>query len=140
MMVNQGRLWNVYVASVLVLAGAPVVPALEQDQRSIRDGVYTQSQAARGRQGFQQICTACHTVADHTGKRFATKWSDTTLGDLYDVISNTMPEGNPGSLEPTEYVAIIAFILKESGYREGQDELPADSSVLKTIRIEPVLP
>jgi mono/diheme cytochrome c family protein len=108
--------------------------------RSIRDGVYTTSQAERGRQRFHEICIACHTVSEHTGKRFMVKWADTTLGDLFGVMSKTMPEGDPGSLEPADYAAIIAFILNESGYQEGRNELPPDLGVLKSIRIEPAIP
>jgi len=49
-----------------------------------------------------------------------------------------MPEGDPGSLEPEEYAGILAFFLKESGYKEGEKDLPSDVEALKKIRIEPL--
>lgn len=49
-----------------------------------------------------------------------------------------MPEGDPGSLKPEEYASILAFFLSESGYKEGEKELPSDLESLKKIRIEPL--
>ncbi len=104
---------------------------------SVVDGVFTSSQASRGRQQFQQKCMTCHSVEQHTGQKFGTRWQRTTLGDLFDLVSNTMPQGYPGSLEPAEYASILAFFLSESGYKEGEKELPSDLESLKKIRIEP---
>jgi mono/diheme cytochrome c family protein len=106
---------------------------------SVLDGVFTAEQAARGRQTFQRVCMSCHTVAEHSGRKFEIKWADSTLGDIFDVISTTMPEGNPGSLNPYDYASIIAFVLKESGYPEGERELPTNAAALMNIRIEPLL-
>jgi mono/diheme cytochrome c family protein len=105
---------------------------------SVLDGVFTSSQASRGRQQFQQTCTSCHSAADHTGRKFEAKWQGTTIGDLFDLVSTTMPDGNPGSLKPEEYASILAFFLSESGYKEGEKELPSDLESLKKIRIEPL--
>jgi mono/diheme cytochrome c family protein len=73
---------------------------------SLLDGAFTSSQASRGRQQFRQTCTSCHRVDEHTGQRFAARWQGTTLGDLFDLVSTTMPEGDPGSLKPEEYASI----------------------------------
>jgi cbb3-type cytochrome c oxidase subunit III len=106
--------------------------------RSVLDGVFTSSQASRGGQQFLQACTSCHSAGEHTGRRFEAKWQGTTIGDLFDFVSTTMPEGNPGSLKPEEYASILAFFLSESGYKEGEKELPSDLESLKKIRIEPL--
>jgi hypothetical protein len=134
---RSGLPWR---TTLLLIAATSVPAGGAQSQRSVRDGVYTSSQAARGRERFSQACLSCHPVSEQAGKRFAVKWADKTLGDFFEVTSTTMPEGSPGSLEPADYAAIIAFVLKESGYQEGQEELPADVKVLETIRIEPVAP
>ena len=102
------------------------------------DGVFTLSQASRGEQDFQRACAACHEVREQTGRKFSAKWSGKTLGDLFDIVSTTMPEGDPGSLEPEEYAGILAFFLRESGYPDGPQELPADVHSLSKIRIEPL--
>jgi mono/diheme cytochrome c family protein len=105
---------------------------------SVLDGVFTAGQVARGQRTFQGACVSCHTVAQQTGKRFQAKWSGTTLGDLFDLISSTMPEGGPGSLNPDEYASVIAFLLKETGYPEGKSDLPGESAALMKVRIEPL--
>jgi hypothetical protein len=66
------------------------------------------------------------------------KWGGTSVGDMFDTISKTMPDGNPGSLKPEEYVDVIAYFLKETGYPEGKQELRADATALMTIRIVPL--
>jgi S-disulfanyl-L-cysteine oxidoreductase SoxD len=116
---------------------APQQPNASGATISVLDGVFTAEQAARGRQIFEKQCFLCHTVAEHTGAKFAEKWSG-AVGEIFDLISSTMPDGNPGGLEPAEYASILAFFLKETGYPEGKQELPATSAELMKIRIEPV--
>ena len=105
---------------------------------SVLKGVFTSAQASRGKQRFELTCTACHTIAEHTGRKFEEKWTGTTLNELFELLSNTMPEAEPGSLTPEEYTSIVAFFLEESGYPEGQQELPSDVEALKKIRVEPL--
>jgi polar amino acid transport system substrate-binding protein len=128
---------------VLITASSLASRPLAQDTpastgSSVMDGVFTSSQAARGRQQFQQTCTSCHSMGEHTGQKFGVKWQGTTIGDLFDLVSSTMPEGDPGSLKPEEYASILAFFLSESGYKDGEKELPSDLESLKKIRIEPL--
>ena len=131
------------VTLVLIIASSLASRPRAQDApsssgRSVLDGVYTASQASRGRQQFLQACTSCHSAGEHTGRKFETRWQGTTIGDLFDFVSTTMPEGNPGSLKPEEYASILAFFLSESGYKQGEKELPSDPEPLKKIRIEPL--
>jgi hypothetical protein len=127
---------------VLITASSLASRPLAQDTpsstgSSVLDRVFTSGQASRGRQQFQLTCTSCHSVEEHTGQRFAEKWQGTTMGDLFDLVSTTMPDGDPGSLKPEEYASILAFFLSESGYKDGEKELPSDLESLKKIRIEP---
>lgn len=105
---------------------------------SVLDGVFTSTQASRGQAQFAQTCMSCHTVAQHTGPTFAVKWAGTTLNELFELMSTTMPEVAPGSLTPEQYASIVAFFLKESGYPEGKRELSSDPAALKKIRVEPL--
>ena len=104
---------------------------------SVVDGVFTSRQASRGQQQFQQACASCHSPSEHTGTRFFGAWAESTLGDWFNLLSVTMPEGDPGSLSPDEYASVLAFLLRETGYPSGDQELPADVPSLKEIRIEP---
>lgn len=129
--------------STLVNASPPAGRASVQDAGSrpggsVLEGVFTSAQASQGLKQFQQTCTACHDIAEHTGRKFETKWTGTNLNELFELISNTMPESDPGSLTPAEYSSIVAFFLKASGYPEGERELPADVEALKKIRVEPL--
>jgi alcohol dehydrogenase (cytochrome c) len=102
--------------------------------RSVSEGVYTRAQAERGQQVFDQACAMCHGIDEHTGTNFAAKWSNQTLGDIYEQISITMPPANPGGLAPDGYAGVLAYFLSRSGYPEGPAELPADRDVLRGIR------
>lgn len=126
-------------ALVTLSLAAPPARAVAQNASaitSVADGVFTADQVERGRKEFQIACASCHMLGEHTGKSFEGKWSGSTLGDFFDLVSNTMPESDPGSLKPEDYVSILAFFLSESGYKEGTTELPADLESLKKIRID----
>lgn len=98
--------------------------------------VFTRAQAALGEQRFTEACAACHAIEDQAGSLRA-KWANGTLGDLFRVISTTMPQNRPGSLSADEYAGIVAFYLLRSGHTPGQTELPADSAALAQMRIAP---
>lgn len=95
-------------------------------------GLFTAAQASRGQQVFNQACLSCHMVKDQTGVVFRTKWGNGGLGALFSRISTTMPENAAGSLSKADYAAIVAFMLRESGYPAGASELPADANLLAT--------
>jgi mono/diheme cytochrome c family protein len=129
----------VAVAIAASVALVPSIVLVAQDvpaSNSVNAGVFTSDQAERGRKQFQLACESCHNVGEHTGKNFESKWGGSNLGDLFDLVSNTMPESDPGSLKPEQYASILAFFLSESGFKRGDTELPPDLEALKKIRIE----
>ncbi len=129
-------------ALALALAGTFSTRGAAQDaaapSQTIVDGVFTAAQATEGRAVFQKACMSCHSLPELASPKFALRWEGTTVGDVYNLILTTMPDGAPRSLDPKEYAAIVAFFLKESGYQEGEKELPTDIAVLKAIRIVPL--
>jgi hypothetical protein len=102
---------------------------------SITDGVFTSNQASAGEETFQKACTFCHSASEFSGGRFTLRWNGLTAGDIFDVVSTQMPEGNPGSLRPTEYASIVAYFLSLNGYPAGENILPADLSALQNVKI-----
>lgn len=104
--------------------------------RSTRDGVYTEAQAASGRDAYGLMCQTCHTVGTHNGPGFVNTWSGRSLWELFEFIQYTMPKGDPGILTPEETVQFVAYILKMNGLPAGSGELTADSVTLKAIRFE----
>ncbi len=102
---------------------------------SVLDGVFTESQASRGEQGFELECASCHRSNEFAGVLFRRKAGE-TAADLYQLISTTMPEGNSGGLRPGEYADLVAFMFRMNDYPAGEDELPSDLFLLENIRIE----
>jgi mono/diheme cytochrome c family protein len=100
--------------------------------RSVADGVFTRRQALRGQLRFQQVCAACHRPVEITSLWFRAA-SHRTVGDMYELISSTMPESDPGSLSADEYADILAFVLSAKQYPAGDEELPTDPAALETV-------
>lgn len=46
---------------------------------------------------------------------FKAKWGGRTAFDLFEQISRTMPEAEPGSLPRRAYVDIVAYLMKQNG-------------------------
>ena len=114
------------------------------DSRSVREGVYTKEQAARGIKTYRTACARCHgenllggdEAPGLTGEDFLQKWTGKTIGDLFDVIRKTMPSDGPGVLSRQESSDITAYILSENEFPAARKELDTDDSRLKEIRIE----
>jgi len=104
-------------------------------KRSTQSGVYTAEQASLGQDAYSMLCTGCHTAATHTGVAFQ-HWDGHALSDLYGYISTKMPKNEPGSLAPEQYADLLAYMLKLNQMPAGTTELPTDTTVLATIRIE----
>lgn len=109
-------------------------------------GDYTASQAAAGKAEFAQVCAICH--GDHlegkvgpalSGHMFlsVSQYQGLTAWYLYHFMSTHMPQNAPGSLTQTQYLDLMAYILKFNGYPSGPDALTPDEAKLKTIKIEP---
>jgi S-disulfanyl-L-cysteine oxidoreductase SoxD len=89
-------------------------------------GWYTQDQATRGHQLFNNFCAQCHRP-DLTGAAgpalvgdaFLKKWSNKPLGDLYTFEHTNMPATNPGSLPEDTVWTITAYILQKNGFPTG---------------------
>src|SRR5580704_10716804 len=128
-------------ASVLRLAGllflASVTASLVAAQttaprRTVWDGVYTETQAARGRMAFGEACSGCHALAavgkaPLVGEPFWKSFAQKTVGDLLEFVSANMPNGSPHSLSESTYRDIVALMLKSNGFPAGNTELRSDN-------------
>jgi len=115
--------------------GALAVRAQDAPPRTTRDGVYTAEQAERGKEVYQRACAACHAL-DWYRSEAVRSWDGAPVLNLYDLIFTRMPQANPGSLKPREYVDILAYIFALNDQPAGKDELPAKPEALKEIRIQ----
>ena len=127
------RAWGVGLGAwvALTLAAFAAQPA-----RSVKAGVYTEAQAARGQALFRSKCASCHAPNRFTDDLFYTSFADKPLSEMFDVISDSMPEDNPGSMKSEEYVDVIAYLLQLNKFPAGADELPASPDALGAILME----
>lgn len=116
----------------IALAGQP------ESGKTIADGVYSAAQADRGEQRFKTSCSSCHTPGSFAGGAFADRWNGQTMGEVFEFVSNAMPENDPGGLPGEEYANVLAFILKVNGYKAGDNDLPSKAADLKAFKIAPV--
>jgi polar amino acid transport system substrate-binding protein len=121
-------------ASVALSMGATM--AAQKPATSVKAGVYTAAQSDRGQVLFRGKCASCHAPNRFTDDLFYTSFAGKPLWEMFDVISDTMPEDNPGSMKPEEYVDVMAYLLKLNNFPTGEAELPTGKDALSAILME----
>ncbi|MCU1241919.1 MAG: cytochrome c, class [Candidatus Acidoferrum typicum] len=112
------------------------------ETRSVWDGVYTEEQAKRGEELYRKECASCHGdtlvggggAAPLTGGTFLSNWNGLTVGDLFDRVRKTMPQGSPGRLTKQQDADILAYLLSFNKFPSGKAELQKQVEFLKVIR------
>ena len=120
-------------SSVIMVAAATLVAAATMTAATATNsGLYTSKQAAAGAKVYADNCARCHGAKLEGVSAPALKGPDLTapgaqgkltVGDIFKYMTGLMPAGNPGSLSHDQYVAIMAFILKENGSPAGSKAL-----------------
>lgn len=116
--------------------GSAQAPDAEDKTVSVRDGVFTTSQAERGQGIFEEACKGCHQPEQFTGPGFIHAWAGRSAAAPFDVIRTTMPEDNPSSLKRSDYAAVLAYLFRLNNLPAGETELPSLARKLQLIRIE----
>ena len=111
-------------------ASQPPAPASPAGAEPTSGVSYTRAQAERGQQVFNTICSACHGMAEFRGPLFRQTWMTRPIGDFYQHISTAMPQDQPGSLRPEQYLAVVAYVLQLNGHPAGEGELPSEAAAL----------
>jgi len=93
--------------------------------------LYTNEQADIGASTFSGKCNGCH--GDSMIEIFSGYES---AGKYFSYISGSMPADAPGSMENSEYVAIIAYLMREMGFPAGEKPLLASRQVLDEIKLK----
>lgn len=123
------------VAAILILF--PQVAWGQEDAvRSVKTGVYTAPQAARGKDTYLLKCRSCHTPESHTGVIFDAWWGGRLLSDLFEYVQERMPKNEPGSLTPEENADVVAYLLRMNALPTGDSELSTNVSTLRKFRID----
>ena len=108
-----------------------------QQATSVKAGVYTFEQAERGAALYKQKCASCHAPSRFTDEDlFIKPYAGKPLWEMFDVISDSMPEDDPGGMKPEEYAAVIAQLLRMNGFPAGQTDLPTSKDALSVIVFE----
>ena len=107
-----------------------------QDMKSVKAGVYTAEQADRGIALFKNKCASCHAPNRFTDDLFYMSFAGKPMWEMFDVISDSMPEDDPGGLKPEEYADVISYLLKLNGFPAGQTDLPTSKDALSLLLFE----
>jgi mono/diheme cytochrome c family protein len=98
-------------------------------------GLYSEAQAERGRTVFTNVCAECHEMEDLTNEDFRQNWDGTTLYELFDLIRTTMPDEEPGTLTPQQYVDVTAYVLQLNKLPAGPADFAGDSASASAVRL-----
>ena len=116
--------------SVWVLVGTFHVTGYARQDRSVAEGVYSDSQATRGEGTYRTECVTCHgdglegqVGPSLAGEAFLAVWSGRPLMDLVDKIHATMPPEAPEPLSRPQAIDLAAYILQTGSFVAGQADL-----------------
>ena len=110
------------------------------------NGLYTEAQADRGAGLYADQCASCHgglrafvpemaaLLGDHT---FRNRWNGRSLGELFALIRDEMPQDAPGTLSPDETASLVAHVLRGNRFPPGDAALPNDVETLNAIPFAP---
>jgi len=126
----------------LLTLSAFAAPGLSlSNERSVWSGVYTTTQAERGRATFEASCAACHRpdlagrgpIPALRGESFTGDRHGQSVAELYQVIRSTMPPGRAASLPPEAYADLVAYLLSANTFPPGESDLPSREDALRGI-------
>jgi len=133
-------------ASLKLLIAAACLAPLAANAQAAKPALYTAAQAQAGAAVYTQACAACHgsqmegvAAPALKGQAFGEMATaqGLTADALMDVVANTMPQSDPGSLSPEDYNAVDAYILQQNGYPAGSTALSKGAAGLKDTKITP---
>ena len=123
-------------AGALALAGtlalAALAPLAAGGAGAKAPALYAGAQAASGAALYASKCSLCHGAQLEggagpplSGPNMTTLGTKThlTVGDMFGYITTNMPMNAPASLSHDQYVAVLAYILKQNGYPAGAKKL-----------------
>jgi mono/diheme cytochrome c family protein len=107
---------------------------------------YTEEQADRGEDAYQDNCALCHGLTlggegetpGLIGSGFRDRRLTGSPAPFFDFISTEMPQQAPGSLEAEIYADIAAYLMQRNRIPAGDTPLPSDPEALAGITLPPV--
>ena len=125
-----------------------VAPIIGQNLTSTWDAIYAADQASTGAGLYETSCAECHgpeleggeTAPALAGPDFRWAGNGRSVGELFESIRISMPEGRPRSMTRTQKASVLAFMLSENGFPAGTAELADETDLLEAFRIDAVRP
>lgn len=119
------------IVTIILLGGA--APA---EQRA--SAPFNNAEVTAGHTIYVNYCSQCHLetllgqgdAPPLTGGLFRQDWSKYTIRQLYQFVSNAMPQGLEGDLKPEEYSDVIAFLLAANGAQPDGTRFDPGSNVV----------
>ena len=116
----------------------------QSPSKTVWDGVYTEEQAAKGKELYTTHCSGCHSdnmeggemAPPLAGGAFTSNWNGLTAADLFERVRTTMPLNTPGKLSREINAAILAYMFKFNSFPAGSTELNQRAEYLRDIKIE----
>lgn len=117
--------------------------------RTVLDGVYSDAQAARGKEAYTQGCVVCHmeslrgffdggAAPPIIGENFVKGWEAASVLDLFAKVRDTMPKDNADSVDEASKLDILAYLLTMNEFPAGEADLSMDEAVLAGTMVVPL--
>lgn len=111
-------------------------------RKTVREAVYTEAQAERGKKVYEANCVTCHLPdldgsenpnagargAPLVGTRFVQDFGESRVSALFNKMKRDMPSGRPGTLTDQEYLDAAAFVLQRNKFPAGTTELTEETA------------
>ena len=110
-----------FPGTVAIATGLLAGPGVFAQEKTLRDGVFTEAQANAGQSVYDANCRTCHDMKFY--ENTLKSWNSQPLIYLWETIMGTMPADNPGSMMFEEYTDVLAYILSENGFPAGEKPL-----------------
>lgn len=124
----------IWTGTIPVLAQAPAA--------RIWQGVYSETQAARGKEGYAAVCLRCHapdltgvTAPALKGDRFMQSFGGEPIDRLFLKVRDTMPPSFGTVIDDQAKLDIVTYILQQNGFPSGGADLSVSGTDLATAQI-----
>jgi len=135
--------------TVLLASAASMAVAAEAGEEppsatKIWNGIYTPSQADRGKAGYLKFCASCHAPdlgggagrgPALLGESFMQDWRNSSVNALFVKMRDGMPANYPQSVTSEVKIDVLSFLLQVNGFPSGVGELKIVEKDLSDILI-----
>lgn len=111
-------------------------------RKTVREAVYTEAQAERGKKVYETNCVTCHLPdldgsanpdagargAPLVGSRFVQDFGESKVSALFNKMKRDMPSGRPSTLTDQEYLDAASYVLQRNRFPAGATELTEETA------------